>query len=207
MDIKFTDLIYHKKNFLTKEECSFLINEFEVRSQESSLEHCAHAVTGLDTYSSFDKIELIENTDAWNIVHRATRTMAEDYANYLNEFNAFHVVYKDMIKYNHMYRLLKYNTGAKIHPHTDRAAFENGSCSFNLNDDYEGGLFSFWRGRHKIQLGQGDAVIWPADCFWIHEVEEITKGVRYSTNCFLQSIPESLKQEVYALIDTRMKGP
>jgi alkylated DNA repair dioxygenase AlkB len=205
MDIKFTDLIYHKKNFLTKEECKFLINEFETRLQEATLEKSAHAFTGLIISSSFKKVELLEHTPAWEIIDRATKTIVEDYTNYLNDFNAFHVTYKDMIKYNHAYRLLKYDTGAKIHPHSDRAAFENGSCSFNLNDSYEGGAFSFWNGRHKIQLGQGDALIWPADFFWVHEVEEITKGVRYSTNCFLQSIPENLKKEIYKFVDERIK--
>jgi hypothetical protein len=205
MDIKFTDLIYHKKNFLSIEECKFLINEFETRLHEATLESSAHAFTGLDTYSSFNKVELLECTPAWEIVNIATKNIVEEYSNYLAEFNAFHVLYKDMIKYNHAYRLLKYDTGAKIHPHSDRAAFENGSCSFNLNDDYEGGAFSFWNGRHKIHLGQGDALIWPADFFWVHEVEEITKGTRYSTNCFLQSIPETLKQQVYKFIDKKIK--
>lgn len=39
-------------------------------------------------------------------------------------------------------------------------------------------------------------MIWPADYFWVHEVEEITKGVRYSTNSFLQRIPNDLRNKV-----------
>jgi len=30
----------------------------------------------------------------------------------------------------------------------------------------------------------------------VHEVKPISKGVRYSINCFLQSIPESVKEEL-----------
>ena len=99
--------------------------------------------------------------------------------------------------YSHMYRLLKYDTGAKIHPHTDHDPFVYGSCTFNLNDDYTGGDFSFWNGKHKIKLGKGDALIFPADHFWVHEVLPIESGLRYSTNSFLQKIPDSLKENVF----------
>ena len=31
----------------------------------------------------------------------------------------------------------------------------------------------------------------------MHEVKSIDKGVRYSVNCFLQSIPQSIREELY----------
>ena len=65
-----------------------------------------------------------------------------------------------------------------------------------LNEDYEGGDFAFWGGRHKIKLGVGDVMIWPADYFWVHEVEEITKGTRYSANTFLCRHPFEMPEEV-----------
>jgi predicted 2-oxoglutarate/Fe(II)-dependent dioxygenase YbiX len=71
------------------------------------------------------------------------------------------------------------------------------SCSFNLNDNYTGGDFAWFRGQHKIKLGAGDAIIWPADYFWVHEVEPILSGTRYSTNSFIQELPECLKLELY----------
>ena len=39
-------------------------------------------------------------------------------------------------------------------------------------------------------------MIWPADFFWVHEVEEITDGTRYSANTFLCSQPYGLPKEV-----------
>ena len=39
-------------------------------------------------------------------------------------------------------------------------------------------------------------MIFPAGYLWVHEVTPITKGVRYSVNTFLQSIPQSVKLKI-----------
>jgi predicted 2-oxoglutarate/Fe(II)-dependent dioxygenase YbiX len=52
-----------------------------------------------------------------------------------------------------------------------------------------GGDFSFFNGNYKIKLGCGDALIFPAGLHWVHGVEKITSGNRYSTNSFLQPAP------------------
>ena len=56
-------------------------------------------------------------------------------------------------------------------------------------------MFAFWNGKHKIKMELGDVMIWPADYFWVHEVEEITSGTRYSANCFIRNTPETLSEE------------
>jgi hypothetical protein len=38
-------------------------------------------------------------------------------------------------------------------------------------------------------LEKGEAMIWPADYFWVHEVKPIISGARYSLNTFLCSVP------------------
>ena len=55
----------------------------------------------------------------------------------------------------------------------------------NLNEDYEGGEFRFFDGQIKESFKTGDAMIFPAEPIWIHGTEPITKGIRYSINCFL----------------------
>lgn len=203
MSINLSQLIFHKKNFLTPEQCDLLINEYEQRNNENVLERCPEANTGIDTYSTFKRIELLLNTPAFKIIHDATEQMVNEYHDYLDTFGAFHTEYRQCLLHSHMYRLLKYETGAKIHPHTDHEPFVYGSCTFNLNDDYEGGEFSFWNGQHKIKLGQGDALIFPADHFWVHAVDPITQGVRYSTNSFLQKLPNKLKEEVFEYVNAK----
>jgi hypothetical protein len=205
--MQLTDLIYHRKNFLSKEQCQFLIDTYAKESSRAQLEHCEEASTGIDTYSTFNRIDLKIGTEAWQLVHSATEQMINEYHDYLDSFDAFHVDFRTTLKYSHMYRLLKYDTGAKIHPHTDHGPFVYGSCTFNLNDDYTGGDFAWFRGKHKLKLGLGDALIFPADYFWVHEVLPITSGVRYSTNSFLQKIPEHIRNQVYDYTDFLMGKP
>lgn len=196
MDTKLTDLILHIPGFLNAEQCKLIISEFEKKSAGAELEHCPEANTDIDTYSSYDRVVLTPESAAFDIVHSSTETMVNRYLDYLDTFSAFHVGMRKSMMYSHMYRILKYTTGTAIHQHVDHDAYIYGSCTFNLNDDYEGGEFAWFKGQHKIKLGLGDALIWPADFFWVHEVEEITKGVRYSTNSFLQRIPQTVRSQV-----------
>ena len=196
MDIKLTDLILHVPNFLTQDQCDLLIEEFEKRKSEADLEHCNEATTNIDTYSSYHRVILQSGTPAFDLIQKSTETMIKRYMLYLDTFNSFHIGIRESMLYSHMYRLLKYEKGAKIHQHTDHDPYIYGSCTFNLNDNYEGGDFVFLKGGYRKKLGRGDAMIWPADFFWVHEVEEVTKGVRYSTNSFLQRIPNNLKNKV-----------
>lgn len=197
MELKLTDLIFHQKQFLSKDECDFLINESNTRYKEYAMEACPEATTGIQTKSTFQMVDLKIGSEGWKIIHYATERMINAYHDYLDQFGAFHVNYRKMLNYSHLYRLLRYDTGAKIHPHVDHEPYVYGSCTFNLNDDYTGGEFAWFKGQHKLKLGAGDAVIWPADYFWVHEVEPIESGTRYSANSFLQELPECLKLEIY----------
>jgi hypothetical protein len=194
MTIQLTDLIFCKANALSQEECEFLIDEHNKLNDQLELEHCPDANTGIDTWSSYQRVILKTNTEARDLVFRATESMINDYMNYLDSFNAFHTLVRESMLYSHMYRLLRYLPGEKIHPHTDHDPFIYGSCTFNLNDNYTGGDFVFWKGRHRVKLAAGEGMIWPADYFWVHEVEPVITGVRYSTNSFLMSVPDPVKQ-------------
>jgi hypothetical protein len=48
-----------------------------------------------------------------------------------------------------------------------------------LNDDYEGGELTFFD-NYKLDLKQGDVVVFPSCFLYPHKVNEITKGTRYS---------------------------
>lgn len=196
MTISLDQLIFKKEKILSKDECEILIQEYEARNKENVLEHCAEATTKVDTYSSFKRIDLKRGTETYNIIHRSTEKMINDYLDYLDSFDMFHVMLRDSMLFSHMYRLLKYETGAKIHPHTDHDTHVYGSCTFNLNDNYTGGEFTWWKGKHSMPLSAGDGLIFPADFFWVHEVKPITSGVRYSTNSFLLDVPDSVRNEL-----------
>jgi len=194
-----TKLILHKPNFLSKEQCDLLINYYENNKKQKIREHCPHAVTGVDTESTFDVIDIPYGTEENKLVSSSIEKMINMWQDYTDKFKMFHVRKRGSMLYSHKLRLMKYETGAKIHPHSDHDPYIYGSCTFNLNEEYEGGEFVFFRGNKKIQLKRGDALIFPADHFWVHEVKPIKKGVRYSTNCFLQNMPTSLIEHLRRL--------
>ena len=194
--IKLADLIYIKKGFLTNNQCDLIINEINSNKDEAVYEHCPHSIDGKDTWSKFTRQEPRLGTPVFNLIHKSIEQMVQEYHDYTDTFNAFHVFRRFTMLHPHMYRIMRYDKGAWIHPHTDHDPGVYGSCTINLNDDYTGGDFSFWHGQHKVKLEKGDAMIWPADYYWVHEVEEITNGTRYSVNCFLCNSPRNLPEDV-----------
>ena len=59
MKFDITNLILHKKNFLSKKECDWLIDYYEKNKANSTFEHCPEATTRIDTKSTFDVIDVI----------------------------------------------------------------------------------------------------------------------------------------------------
>jgi len=190
-----TDLIYIKRNFLSPEHCKYIINEFETSPNPPQQEHCPQAFSGVDTYSTFSVKDSQYRSASFYMIHETIEQTINEYWDYTDTFGAFHVARRGSMLFPHRYRLMKYEKGSWIHPHVDHDYGIYGSCTINLNTDYEGGTFAFWGGLHKVKLVLGDVMIWPADYFWVHEVEEITEGTRYSANCFLCREPMHLPEE------------
>tara|TARA_R110000751_G_C13614057_1_gene463750 strand:- start:43 stop:690 length:648 start_codon:yes stop_codon:yes gene_type:complete len=205
---KIQDILLRVPNMLSDKECKLLINYHKKHEKEHYLENCPEATSGIDTYSSFKSIHLPGQSNVHTIVHQKTKAMVKKWLDHLKKFKAFHLpLLSQSLNCSHTYRLLKYEPGAKIHPHTDFADYVHASCTFNLNDKYTGGEFKFWNGQHKVVLKKGEGMIWPADYFWVHEVAPIKTGIRYSTNCFIMSLDLDLathvSNQVYAQADKR----
>ena len=80
------------------------------------------------------------------------------------------------------YELLRYQLGQFYVQHTDsyKAQPRAVSCSFALNDDYEGGEWAFWNKEIKIKAKKGSVVMFPSNFMYPHEILPVTKGTRYS---------------------------
>lgn len=78
--------------------------------------------------------------------------------------------------------LLRYRTGQFYIQHTDsfKAQQRSVSCSFLLNDDYEGGEFAFFDREIMIRGGKGSIVMFPSNFMFPHEILPVTSGTRYS---------------------------
>jgi len=85
----------------------------------------------------------------------------------------------DLLKYE------KNNFSAGYNFHEDfgdRAMERHLSISICLNNEYEGGEFVFDLPNEKMAVPQnvGDAVIFPSNFMFPHQVNKITKGTRYA---------------------------
>jgi hypothetical protein len=85
-------------------------------------------------------------------------------------------------------RLNRYNENTLMRPHFDHihSLFDGQQKGIPvlslvgvLNDDYEGGELTFFD-DYKLDLKQGDVVVFPSCFLYPHKVNEITKGTRYS---------------------------
>jgi Rps23 Pro-64 3,4-dihydroxylase Tpa1-like proline 4-hydroxylase len=80
------------------------------------------------------------------------------------------------------YDLLRYKEGQFYVQHTDsfKGQQRSVSCSFLLNDDYEGGEFAFFDREIMIRGGKGSIVMFPSNFMFPHEIMPVISGTRYS---------------------------
>ena len=175
------DYIQVFDNVLPDELCDRILNEFA----NSNDWHPTIIGAGvLDTK--------VRNTDTIGLSFQAVIQQNPEIRKALDE-ELFNVAAIAIQKYNEVfpearieqdsgYELLRYKEGQFYIQHTDsflkqpRAV----SCSFAINDDYEGGEFAFWNREKKVFLKKGSVLMFPSNFMYPHEIMPVTKGTRYS---------------------------
>ena len=182
--INLKDFIFTVDDLLTDEECDFIIEDFgknEIYKEEST-----EITSSKNMLSTVDITSLVPNTEVFNLVHNKTNHLIYEYSQYLRELDFIDLAgMMSNLTYSHNYRLMKYSEGQSIHDHIDAWEPVFGSCTLSLNDGYEGGLFRFFKGKHKVRTKKKQGMIFPAETYFVHGVAPITKGVRWSVNSFL----------------------
>jgi len=105
----------------------------------------------------------------------------------------FNCAGRAIIKYNEKFKrahiqgdsgyvLLRYQEGEFYLEHTDHFLQQPRivSCSFTLNDNFEGGEFGFFNRELVYKPPKGSALMFPSNFLYPHEVMPVTKRVRYS---------------------------
>jgi len=190
-DHKITELKYHLKGLINKDVCNKLIDFYEDKKDitltESSYKYNEGKIT--TDNCNFLNISLLRDNPGFDkpyeIILKYLRIVLTNYEIYMRNnlcpnYMNMHMTHTDNI------RIIKYDVGQYIADHSDIGDGNRGSITINLNDDYEGGEFRFFGGRLKINLSAGEAMLFPAEPVWIHGTEPVTKGSRYSVNCFLK---------------------
>lgn len=192
LDIR--QLIYRQEKLITKNQCSYFIDFFEKHVDKSTTERSTkYKVEGeikreednflsLNLSSLYNEPSFREVTD---IAFSLICTMILNYTQYL-KINITPSIVCDYMQKTNNIRIMRYETGQEIKDHLDIGRSNNrASCTINLNSNYEGGKFSFFSGKHLLNLQEGEGIIFPAEQIWIHGVSPVTKGTRYAINCFL----------------------
>ena len=184
--INLKDFIFTVDDLLTDEECNFIIEEFGKTEicKENSFEINSNEIKE----STVDITSLVPNTKVFHLVHNKTNNLIYEYSQYLKGLDFIDLTgMMTNLAFSHNYRLMKYSEGQSIHDHIDKNPFVYGSASLALSNGYEGGLFRFFKGKHKLKTKKGQGIIWPAETYFVHGVEPVTEGVRWSVNSFLGS--------------------
>ena len=191
---KISDLKYRINGLVPKNVCKKIINIFEKYPELNGVEGSYKYQTKKRETDNFKCLNLsrIENPneDILYSLNEAKKYIAIMIANYVLYIKSKKIspTFSDfLINSTQNIRILKYKKGQSIKDHTDVDAKIRASCTLNLNENYEGGEFRFFDGQIKEVFKTGDAMLFPAEPIWIHGTEPVTKGTRYSINCFLHS--------------------
>jgi hypothetical protein len=190
---KITDLKYRIESLVPKNVCQEIIEIFKKYPELYTAEQSYKYNTSKFQVDNFSCLNLSQinnpNEDilyALNKVKFYINLMVTNYIIYIKSKKISPSFDKTLISSSSNIRILRYQKGQLIKDHTDTSPNVKASCTLNLNEDYEGGEFRFFDGQIKESFKTGDGIIFPAETIWIHGTEPITKGVRYSINCFLK---------------------
>ena len=182
---------------LDAESCEKLIRYYEKNSAGKFTEHSTHSGKSALVEASYTAVLVADGVEEDVICREAFDRARYKWCKHLEKHGMFDVTELHKVTSTVLrYRILKYEIGAFLHPHTDigtdgYARHIRASCSINLTpmEDYEGGLFGFHNLKEVRKLDAGECLIFPADSFWTHEVTPVSSGVRYSVNAFLGTDP------------------
>ena len=103
------------------------------------------------------------------------------FKSYIQEFKFFDGLKMESSGYDHL--LYKGEESHEYKEHIDHSQFTKPrllSCSLLLNDDYEGGNFSFFGGEYVISRLAHSAIVFPSNPCFPHSITPIYEGDRHS---------------------------
>ena len=190
---KILDLKYRLNGLVPKDVCQKIIDIFEKYPELTLTEGSYKYKTKKHETDNFKCLNLSiiqnPNEDILYALNEAKKYISIMIANYVLHIKSKKIsaTFNDkLINHSSNIRILKYDVGQYIKDHSDVGGTIRASCTLNLNENYEGGEFRFFDGQIKEVFKIGDAMLFPAEPIWIHGTEPVTKGTRYSINCFLK---------------------
>lgn len=168
-------------NIIPDETCDIILNEYKnsedwiaSRTGDGNVnKHIRNCdIIGISQHEIIRKNpEVRQKID--HLVFESAGKAALEYRNIFNDCD---------VQQDSGYDLLRYGEGGYYSIHTD--SYKDNpraiSCSFNLNDDYDGGEFAFFDREVIIKSPKGSVIVFPSNFMYPHEIMQVTKGTRYS---------------------------
>jgi len=175
--MKLTDYI-EVIDVLSKEQCEYIINLYKDSPMwlPATVGHEMEINTNrkCSSINPFHVDVLAQHSDPeiFDIINFAHKTLLEEYHQRHNSFRCddFDV------------GILRYEPGEYYIEHVDYFMQQPRSLSSSicLNYDYEGGELSFFNGEYDYRIEPGQAVVFPSNFMYPHQVKPVKFGVRYN---------------------------
>lgn len=168
---------------LTADQCEIILTRFRGSSQWNMAGQGSNTTDpALRNCDTIDISDYKANNNAHlDLDEMLFRGVGRTIAQYVKEFP------RVMIKHDTGYEILRYTAGTECREHVDSYPDRPRtlSCSINLNNDYEGGEFTFFDGALRYRVPAGSAIVFPSNFQYPHAVAPITQGTRYSVITWL----------------------
>jgi predicted 2-oxoglutarate/Fe(II)-dependent dioxygenase YbiX len=179
-NLQLKNFIHIERGLIPKDTCRFVIDSIKNESWNSHL----WSTDGTDFFSYPTKeIDVLEPTpDLEDILNPLISLSVKYYNDFIGSEKVSQVTCFSPVRFN------RYQKGQTMRIHCDhiKTLFEGEvrgipvlSIIINFNDDYKGGDLIFWD-DYKIDLGEGDVVVFPSLFLFPHRIEEVTENIRYS---------------------------
>ena len=178
--MKWIDWVGHYKNILSDELCNQIIDyKFDyVKSTYSTHK----GLSANKNRVEMDEIWIRKDHTFYKDLNNAVSKVAEKYAIKMKSFHDRDFVVQKTTDI----RLNKYDVGGYMSKHCDNIHHSHGqtygypqaSVLLFLNDNFKGGEFLVSEEQPTIKTGE--ALIFPSNFMFPHEVKEVTQGTRWS---------------------------
>jgi predicted 2-oxoglutarate/Fe(II)-dependent dioxygenase YbiX len=178
--MKINDYIVVQENAISLELCDALLHEYKNSTE------WGQAATASGINLNVRNVKEVEISNACVIEKNKLLRKKLDDELFLCAGGAINFYFNKFpsvnIKEDTGYQLLQYGKGQFYAQHTDSFKGRNRavSCSFALNDDYEGGEWGFFDREIVMRAAKGSALMFPSNFMYPHEIMPVTKGTRYS---------------------------
>lgn len=180
MSFDLRDYVVVLENIVSDELCNEVLEEY------SNDKNWVNTTTGGGLNREVRRCDAINMSDAAIIQQNQEKRKSIDDRLFVCAGEAIKK-YNEKFKHAHIqgdsgYTLLRYQEGEFYSEHTDHflAAPRIVSCSFILNDNFEGGEFAFFNRKLVYKPQKGSALMFPSNFLYPHEIMLVTKRVRYS---------------------------